>query len=102
MLGAGEALLQHLMNARQVAIHQRIGIEPQAGKDLALVKPGSATDQTVVAALAQDEPVNGTVVDAPDDIFADAVAAIDAQLVVQVKAGAAGGYLRGQLGAAGD
>jgi len=40
VFGAGDTLLQHLQDRRQVEPRHRRGVEPQAGKGLALIEPG--------------------------------------------------------------
>src|SRR5205807_3860470 len=97
MLGAGEALLQRLQDARQIAADERRGIEPETGEDLALVKAGLIDEQQLVAALAEDEPINRLIQHPPDDVLAHLISAIGVQLDVQVVAGAAGGDLRKEL-----
>ena len=47
--------------------------------------------------LAQYEPVDRLVEHPPDEVLADAVAAVSVQLVAEVVAGAAGGHLGGEF-----
>ena len=68
------------------------------GKTVALENARGVGRQQLELAPAQDEPVELLIVDAPDEIFADAVAAVDVELGVQVVAGAAGSHLGHQLG----
>src|SRR5687767_10416086 len=97
MFGAVEALLQHGTDPGGVAANHRGRVEPEAGEDLALENAVAVGDEAPVAPAVQGEPVDRLVVDAPDDVLADAVAAVGFELVVQVVAGAAGGDLAGQL-----
>ena len=52
--------------------------EPQAGEDRAVDNPGGVGLQPLVIVVRQHEPVDLPVVDPPDDILPDAVAAVDA------------------------
>src|SRR4051794_39975073 len=85
---AGDALLQDGEDARHVLPEQRCDIEPQAGEDLAADDAVGAGGQGFVPITAQDEPVEGAVLGAPDDVLADPVTLIDAELQVPVDADA--------------
>src|SRR5438874_2446935 len=68
----------------QVTAYERSGIEPQTWEDLAAVQPFSIQRQTLILPGAQHEPIDLLIQHAPDDVFTYPIAAIDAELGVQV------------------
>lgn len=102
MLGAVQAPAQHAEDPGHVASKQGFRIEPEAGEGFALEEALRIREEGLVAIVPQDEPVDGPVLDAPDEVFPDTAAAIGLGLLVQVDAGAGEGDLRRESGAARD
>ena len=102
MLWALQTLVQDGEDLCQVTGQKRGRIEPEAGEDRAAEDPIRRERHRLVSALAKDEPVDLPVEHAPDDVFADAIAAIDVSFSCEVVAGAAGGDLGDKLGRALD
>src|SRR3954454_20256127 len=86
MLAGAQALLERTRYGREIAGDHRLRVKPQARKDGAVVNAARGRDEAIVVALAQDEVIDLAVVNAPDDVLAHAVAAIDIELVVQIVA----------------
>jgi len=82
MFGRAQALLQHVEQLREITAQERGRVEPQAGEDRAAQDSIVSGRKPPVLRLAQDEPVDLPIVDAPDDVFSDAVSLIRLELVV--------------------
>src|SRR5260370_13861084 len=96
MLVGIQTLLQHLKHLGQVALQHRNPIEPQAWKNLALEHTTPVLHLAKHIA-AQHEPVDASFRNAPNQVLFDALSLIRAALVVQVAAGAEGGYFADPL-----
>src|SRR5438477_6163108 len=70
MLWAGQCLLDHLGHFRELARDEGLGLEPKAGKDLA-AKDSFDQRQGLERSVSQHKPVDGLIVDTPDDVFLD-------------------------------
>ena len=77
-------MLEDREHLGQVAAEKRRRGQPEAGEDLALVLPFGVELQTLVAVVAQDEPVDRPVPYTPHHVFANFVAPVGVQFVVQV------------------
>lgn len=80
MLGAGDALLQDLMRADEIAGDEGAGVEPQPWKDLALINAVRSGFKTLVVSGDQVKPIDLPILHAPDDVLLYAIAAEHAQL----------------------
>ena len=98
VLGTRQSLLHDLGDRQRIAA--TAGTPDPAGGRAGLRSDRclGGQGQQVKAPVREGEPVEGTILDAPDDILADAVAAIDVELGVQVAADAADGHLGDQFG----
>src|SRR5262249_946642 len=101
VLGTGDALLKDLMYAGQVAVNERLGVKPHPWNGVALVDAVLQL-QRLILALSKNGPIDSAVQDAPDDVLADRIAAIDSLLVAQVQTGGACRDLARQLGGLGE
>src|SRR5207247_694704 len=79
--------LQLSQHAREVVGQQLRDVQPQPREDLALDHALGVRRDANVLTLAQPKPVNGLVEHSPDNVFAHAIAAIDAQFIVQIIGG---------------
>src|SRR5439155_14537196 len=91
VLGARQALLQRLTHQRVVPANQGVRVQPEAGEDLTSVNAVRAEGQRLVAPVSQHKPVDGSLSYPPDDVFADAAAAVDVALAPEIVADTAGG-----------
>jgi hypothetical protein len=87
---------------RVVAAQQRRGVEPHPREPEASHDAGGARRQALVGAAAQHEPIDGVVLGAQHEVFLDAGAPVDVQLLVQVIADGTRSDLDQQFGRAVD
>ncbi len=97
----GQAFEKHIIDPPHIATQKRGGIEPEARKHLA-VEDSLDLCQNLVFVVAQKEPINGLIKDAPNDIFPHTVAPVGPFFCTQVDAVRAGRDFRGQFRAADD
>src|SRR5262249_20650356 len=93
VFGALQAFLNDGEDAREVAGDEGGWVEPEAWEDGAAEPAVGIRSEPFKGLVAQDEPIDDLVEDAPDDVFADLVPAIDLEFRAQVEAHAAGGDL---------
>src|ERR1700722_15952788 len=89
VLGRGDSSLKHGQDLNEVPTNQGARVEPKTGKDLAFIIGGVGQGQRLKAPFAEREPVDGRVPDAPDKVFADAIALVSLEFIVEVVAGTA-------------
>ncbi len=91
VLGRRDPLLDIFQNSGQVTSKEVLRVEPQPGKNLALVSAEIILGVLHVFAAAQDEVIEFLIKRSPHNVFAHAVATINGELLVEVVAGAGGG-----------
>ena len=77
-------------------------VEPETGKHRAAEAAVVRRIKFFEPLIAANEPIHFVVQDAPDDVFADAVALVTLQLVVEVMADRGRGYFGDQVGGTHD
>src|SRR5439155_13056984 len=97
MLGARESLLQDLKYPGQVKTEQGRDIEPEPGEHLAAYHTCGIGGQADELTFLEDEPVNGLIEDAPDDVLAHLALAVNAQSGVQIVTDGTRGHLSNQF-----
>src|SRR4051812_4085842 len=90
VFGGGDTLLKDGQQARQLPGDERLGIDPQAGEDLTAEYPIRGLGQRDELILTTDEVIDFTVLHAPKDVFADAVAEVGPRFRVAVDTHAGG------------
>src|SRR5436189_6322388 len=100
MLRAVDALLQDLEDRGQVATHEGGGIEPEARKHLALRNSVRVRHQSLKLTLTPHEPIDRTIINSPDNVFENTVAAVNVKLRIQIEAGAACRHFASKFGSA--
>src|SRR5208337_1645464 len=98
MLRGVQTFLNDGKDAGQVMIPQRDRIEPETREDRAAIKAVCRESHRLVAPLAEHEPVDLAVEHAPDNVFADAVAAVNLELDAQIVTGTTRSDLGHKLG----
>src|SRR6202008_4519680 len=86
MLCACQPLPKYPEHLRHIPAQKRLNVQPQSRKDLAPQAAVGRRGQRVVLTLPQHEPIDRAIEDTPDQVFAYAVAAVDAELGVTVDA----------------
>jgi len=84
----------------QIAAQQRADVEGEPGEHAAVQASVGVRDDRHVRAVRQFEPSDGAVLDAVHEVLAHAIAAVGAQLLVQVHAGRRRGDFDNELGRA--
>jgi hypothetical protein len=102
VFGRGNSLLKHRHDLGDVAPNQSRWVEPETGKDFAAVMAGFGQRQTIESPFTEHKPINGCIPDSPDNVFADAVPLIRAELFVQIIAGSAASDFGDQFRRPGD
>ena len=80
MGGGFETLLKDVENASQIELDEGLGIEPEAGEDFALNDARGDGLDSLEPTLALDEPIDGFILDAPDDVLLNSVPQIEPEL----------------------
>ena len=93
MLRGVQTFLNDGKDAGQVMIPQRDRIEPETREYCAAIKAVYRESHRLVAPLAEHEPVDLAVEHAPDNVFADAIAAVNLELDAEIVAGTTGSNL---------
>src|SRR5271157_3996147 len=85
-----QAVLHQGEDGGQIAAQERGGIQPESREHRAAQAAVRSRGERLVRPLAEYEPVDSPIADTADQIFADTVAPVSAELVVQVVTGGAG------------
>ncbi len=80
MSGGFETLLKDMENASQIELDKGLGIEPETWEDGALNDARRVRLDAVEPTLAMDEPIDGFILDAPDDVLLNAVPQVKPEL----------------------
>jgi hypothetical protein len=80
MGGSFETLLKDVENANQIELDEGSGIEPEAWEDFALNDASGVRLDALEPTLALDEPIDGFILDAPDDVLLNSVPQVEPEL----------------------
>ena len=73
-------MLKDMENANQIELDKGLGIEPEAGEDFALNDARGGRFDALEPTLVLDEPIDGFILDTPDDILLNSVPQVEPEL----------------------
>src|SRR5260370_33221916 len=98
MLRTVETSLQRQQSCGHVSANQGRSIEPETTKEVASINTIRGGGYFVITFFSQNEPIDFTIKNPPNDILADFIPSIGSQFIMKIITGAAGSNLEDQFG----